>query len=807
MPEQAESPVALKSEQPSSASAGGAPVADAPPDGAAASAQSAPQQEQAADTVQARVRSAGRGTHATDYWEWSRAGAPFFDTAQIGQIHIYQSGAHLYERSGAQPTQSAGLTVDEFKLINAVYVSPPAYDDAYTQLDQNRWVVLQGHPGVGKRATAIRLAIQFLGSFQEADKGVRELPPETDLRRWQTEATVEPDTFYFVDGWIADRAAEMSEYNWRALGQQLARCGSYLVLCCSAGVKLPSDMPQGAVLVWRAPGDARRLLQNHLRFYDVPDARCAELLHDDAVRRLLDQQLGPGRLKVLAWRLNRYHQGEYATLAAALAGFTAHEDATVAARLKQAADDRERSFQIALAVFSGARYRAVEEAAERLAELLAASRPRPPQGDQAPGAQPAAAAETSLFDEMFDDKLARAQAVVETVAPPDHDGPPIEIVRYGDASFQPALLSFVWRRSVALRKPLLAWLREQGYSPYRDMRMRVAWTAAFLAQLEYETVLAELLRPWAQDGDADDRRFGRMTLSYALRALVQNQAFTQPVLNLLRTWSSSSNLLLAQAAVRAYILVGEFFPREALTQWHRILRSWPFEQHFLLTERLGFRIRNDQVRPLFDSLIDAVLTFFFNALLFPRRDFERIYREILAMLREWLAEDQNNQFFSSIVMIMWVGLMHVSLEEEESGASAERPTLPSQAPQPDAGATQPSGPPALLVLVQNLPPSDPCLQDLAHLLSFAIRDKRTRNAALDEALYRWVDYVETDRHLTPALEAVLQALASEPQFNQAFWRREVGRRLENWSTQRPRPGRRPLPVAGQLVRTAGLQRA
>lgn len=743
--------------------------------------------------IQEHIRSQNRRAINQEQWEWQQANSTFFDQSAIGNVFSAAGTVHVhqYARSGQQLYDAAvqtgqvsfsSIEGEEIQFLASVYVKPPElYDKAYACLKKHHWVVLRGRPQTGKRASAFFMAYHLRGGVPDLHR----LSAEINLKEWVTGKDLTENRIYFIEGLSGVRAQEFHAFDWELLGKTLIKKNCYLIISARESVRFnDEDMPSERVYTWLSPDNARVLVEKHLHYYGVSETAVQKLFNETVVAALLNTHLPPGRARVLAERLNQYATGEVTTLEEALRGFTVYDDETVRNRLGTALDDEERAFRISLAVFSGLRYRTVEEAAAQLSKLLATPDARIKKED--PVTLP------SLFDNYVDEKLERAQAKLSTDYPTSTSLVPVEIVRFDDVAYQPALLSFVWRKVTKIRPTLLSWLCEQGSSPYREVRMRVAAAAAFLAQLEFETVVAQVLFPWAIESDREKSRLCRATLSYTFASLVSTEQYSDPALELLRRWSQSNNRQLVWAAARAYGIVGQFYPREAMERWLDILiRSKFVERHIERYILESLRIIVDEpLRPLFDSISDAISTFFVLPLTLPKEEFGRIYKQIITSLREWVDVENQPLFCILISLPLFLGLMHISITDEEivTEESAKSEGVKFA--------------PALLVLANSFERDDPCLQDVAWLLSIAIRTPETRSQAINSGLYGWLSYVEEDPKLYPALKKVLRALINEESFNHPRWHREIGRPFENWA----RYVKNPLTVAGHLVEKLGLQR-
>ena len=743
------------------------------------------------ESVRESIRSHNRHKLNRELQEMQRVASTLFAQSHIGNVFIGQ-GQHLYNPEvKTQRIRFTSLAPDEIEKLTQVYLKPRTYDTAYKCLKENRWVILQGRPQVGKRASALYMAFELQGRTPD----LHELSPETDLKKWIDSEDLNENRIYFIDSLTGVRAQELQAYDWRTLRNVLAEKRSYLVISVKEGVRFTTDMPSEVIHTWLPPEDARTLVRKHLLCHKISSDEAKKLLEDSTVADLIKGNLSPGQASLLAERLAAYQKGEISFLDEALKGFVVYDDKSIRDRLSVAKDDSERAFHIALAVFNGARYRSVEEATDRLALLL--SPPSKKKKDENEDEE-----DSEVFNPFFeeDDRIERAQAELAKEYPSEDSILAVEVVRFTDPAYQPALLSFVWRKFRRIRTLILEWLREYGRDLYSDMRMRTAATVAFLAQHEFETVVIEVLRPWAYEGVS----LSRQTLGYTFASLIRIEQYSDATLALLRDWSRHGNVSLVWAAARAYGVIGPYYPREAMDRWLEILRRYNFiDRHVLESFRI---IVDDKVRPLYQSLFDAINTFFILSLIQPKEDFVRIYKQIISSLRDWVDVDEEYLFAVLIAIPLFVELMALPIATKENEKQNEEDDKDGEIEKKDAKKgdeeMESEFAPALLVLIDACEPNDPCIQDLAWLLSVSIRTQVTRRLTVNVGLFNWVAYVNRDPYLYDALESILSALVQEEKFNHKRWHRELGRPLENWANY----SKKPMRVARNLVKSLGIHR-
>lgn len=719
--------------------------------------------------------------------EFLQANAPYI--AQIGQVVYQQSSGGGHDgRAYQRPFRAAAVGEVEIRRIAAVFTQPPGYDGAAAQLGQEHLVILQGRSHIGKRATAVHLAINLFGP----ELNLQLLSPEIDLEQLESE-NLTAQRVFLVDGLLATRAEGLKELTWQALSSTLKQKQSYLIICARPEVSFPPDLPRGAVQMMDAPQkEPAYLVQQHLRHEGVEMAEIENWLKMSEVAALLQRPLLPPEAYELAQCLLPCIQ-DGAELQQSLQGFFAY----AATAVEEWFDDcegniAEQCFRIALAVFNGARYEEVRAAANALASRF----PPPPEPETAE--KPKIKAERpSPFGMKRTSQLEKAQAYLTKAFVRTHysERTEVEVVRLRNESYQPAFLRYLWEMYPDFRPDLMAWLSSYGNHPLADMRSRAAAAASFLAVLDFETIRANILAPWAKQAFVEGDRRYRTALNDVFGALIWDDNRANEVLGLLRHWMDQENIALVWAAARAYIRIGIRFPHEAMSQWQTLFAR--LFENLKISAALTLVYRPEQGRlfdlsRLFDSLQDAVLTFLLTPLAWSTEQFQQVYQQLLASLREWVNQENQPTFAYFTGLPLFLILTSLRLPVDHSGVAAVV-----------TADDEEKYPPALLVLADAYELNDPCLHNLGWLLSEALRHKPTRAESMHQ-LQGWVRYVDQHDTLRPALLRTMQSLLQEPTFQGANdrWYGLLGLHLWRWSTL----PRQPIQLAGKLLDELNLRR-
>lgn len=698
----------------------------------------------------------------------------------------------------------------EVQHIGFVFERPPAYGPALACLQEKRLVILHGPDGSGKSAATIHLARTIHISSQAS---MRVLSADANLLRWSSVGRLRRDTVYLIDGFLADRARQVADHVWRELAGSLRDANCWLVICASEFVTF-GDGATPYRQQWAAPPDSALILRKHLQVADVDQGDIDRLLAAPEVTAVLNRRPSPRQIRLLAQRLVTHLDGGYDTPAEALRDFATGDETVIANWFKGAKNDEERARWLALAVFNGSRFQLALEASQKLAQRITVAFPPPKEQQRPPDDQPAPPPDlwfTPLIQK--DDWRTRAGVELRHEAYYGANMPTAEVVRLKNPELPRVVLGYLWDRVPEFRPVLLEWLVELGLSSQSEARIRAGTAAAFLAEREYETVLHQVLERWV--AVAATSREARQSLAYALGSLVTAGRYADASFILLQNWARSSNVGRVWAATRAYGIIGLAHPRQAMDGWLDILARYDYLKEVKIDPSLRVKVIDPDLARFFTSLLEAITSFFINALTQPRPEFVRVYGEIVSSLRVNLEERDDDGLFTLTILILFLGLMTLRIDADVAPLANETtPTVDKAAEAVDEatatvepaigglGSLRGREAPALLVLVHNLEDDAPALDDLGKLLGRLIQQRETRHAAIHGALHDWLAYLQEtgDEQLFVALCRVMKTLVRQKSFADRRWRREVGLALEHWTARRPgRVAAPPLPLAGRLL--------
>jgi hypothetical protein len=659
---------------------------------------------------------------------------------------------------------SAEVSGEELGKIKQVYQRPAAYPTALRYLRDKRCVVVRGKPHVGKRAAAIRLALEI----GDGKLPVWELSGEEDLANHIHKLAQRPDTIYLIDGLLREQGRVLKSTAARNLLKSLVDHNCYLIICARPDVPFPADL---AVVDFAPPISITALVEVHLDFYGAPGtSEIRSAVEHSAIAEVLEKGLSPLQADRLAYQLSQaLHDGQSPEIA--LRGLAAATEDEVHEWVQETADDVEDSaFRISLAVFNGARYAHISEATQSLLHRL---RPEP---EHLPKDEPRPAYVSPLKKkDPLSIKLqkARAKPVARTEPTEYSETATIEVIELEDPGYPRALLKYLWQEIDEWRQPLLDWLCAYAIHAPRDLRLRAAGAIGALAGLDFDYIRTRVFLRWAlDDKDPDRRRDYYQALSNALGVLIWDDTHAEDALGLLRAWIDDGREALKWAAARAYAQVGLRYPREAIDQWRRILES-KGKVHIRLTESLGIVLPH----PLHMSVIDAIVSLFLRATEFPHR-LRPVYEQALDGLADWIEADAKDRNAEQVGLPLFLALTMIGYPPEDNSGDPNE------------------WPPAMLYIVGTQPDSH-YRRVLAALLRRALNHE-VLWSGVHAALQEWTEAAEKDQWLERTLGALLKEMLNLPEI--ADWERKRERgRLKVFLNNLAKRHKDPLAVAQRLL--------
>jgi hypothetical protein len=460
----------------------------------------------------------------------------------------------------------------EVEMVQVVYQVTPALDPARRCLREYGLVVLHGRAGTGKRAAAIHL----LGGLNLAngDGLIYELNPSLRLADLRAE-DLPPHTALLLETPSGDALEGLTAWQLKALLNVLAdpqrQCALVIVceqpprqlgrdhahLACAWQVRWPQGLVAGQSAVLAS--HLRYLADQRSETLEDLELRLDRLLAEQDLRNRLQETLEFAQLAELARLLWPVVQ-ERQSLPDALALFHKSAQGEVQAWFNEEHSPDLESLLIAAAVFNGAPYPAVSEAAQALASRLQPDGvlAQPAKTEEKPARPP------SLFAGR-DPRRQRLSAIHAHLAPTalrSHYGDVQEdAVVLENQAWQEAVLRYVWEFD-DLRPPLLGWLQDYGVYGNHHLRTRAAAAIGALACDSFSLIEGQVLRRWADSGDPNVRRSAAQILGMT----IWDETHSAASARLLHYWASQAEKPRWQwTAAAAYGgLAGPRYPQQTL---------------------------------------------------------------------------------------------------------------------------------------------------------------------------------------------------------------------------------------------------
>lgn len=716
-------------------------------------------------------------------------------------FHFYQAhigggfvNNHMHSDDGQFGENQTGrmfnrVSEREIDLIWRVYQPPQAYQHAYSQLRQQRVLILQGRNRIGKRAAAIKLSLDV---HEQDELEIHDLPGDISLMRRLREGTLEEGSAYIADAMLGNRISQLKVREWRALVERMESADCTLVVCVDSSIKLPNDLPHGMCCVIDRPmGNLRDLIVSHIHYYArqlfnvkideeaidacLVDARISSILADDRLMPVEAAQLSSALVSYLTDKCD---------LEQALQKFSVYAENQVvdwfeATEVASDYDEiRERALRITLAIFDGLPQRLFhsleKELRKRLLQHFGIKTPREERDQQQKRKKDSDALPTKSllpFGAAANARspLKRAQAsLVSTTRRTDYyEKTLVRVVKLDTPQFKRALLQYLLEddRYVELLDVVIGWLRDLGGARNVDIRARAAVAVATLAQHDFARMRAEILEPWIDQ----DHKLYRSTLSMTFGEVMWNDELVGDTLSLITHWTRSKDQKYYWAAMRVYTRVGLRFPARALYEWRVIFEKMQREVEIPVNNRLSLVIKT----PIYLSFFDALQGLYIQALEYTSLT-KRIYAELLLGLRDWVRRDARPDAKTQVGLLAFFYFVSMRMLPEENEQSLEEVA------------------PAVLYLIHPNEAASEYVINLTWLFRKALQDKAARADSLN-ILHQWVKYAQHDRAILPKLMVLMRTLTT------IGTKRETDRirlQLYRWATR----SRKPLPVAGTILK-------
>ncbi|TQF04605.1 hypothetical protein E6W39_23225 [Kitasatospora acidiphila] len=449
------------------------------------------------------------------------------------------------EPAGGQPDSG---TAD----ADAGWQADSPFGVAVEELRKQRVVVLSGPATTGRRTAALMLLRAVRATaYRAMDPGLAPGRLAGELRE---------HCGHLLADYATSAERPLREHHLRALSERLGATGGHLVIVVG-----PHPVIQGGSghVPWQPPAP-ELLLRGHLRHKELGGRGIDELLALPEVRSVLGHPRPVAELARFADRVAEYARGARPLDSLAAFGHYAAErqvrewfDDTVQPPQDGRQPLHDKAFLIALAAFDEGPYALTAELGDDLFGRL--------QRIEDPG-EPA---RIPVFGTSSAQRVEYARADRYEEAEETEWGPVLQTkIQFRDPLAAITLLREVWTGHPSSRPALVGWLRRMATDPRPLVRTRAASTTAVLAETDLSSTMALLITRWAAG------RLFRERLAAANALTLAHHLGAPHVPRILRGWCTDPDHRLRWTAVRAYALVGDTFPEQAVAALVEAVRAY-----------------------------------------------------------------------------------------------------------------------------------------------------------------------------------------------------------------------------------------
>ncbi|MGW4943910.1 hypothetical protein ACWEOZ_20255 [Actinoplanes sp. NPDC004185] len=388
----------------------------------------------------------------------------YSSVAAEGAVFGMKNGGGRDSSGGVRVTGK--LSAAHVAAVVERFARPACFDEAVDRLREDRVVVLEGKPGIGRRAGAVSL-------LREVTPGqLLVLSPALTLRDLAQRDYAEGYGYLVIDR-MPDRATTDLDFTWSTVRDQICEAGAFLVVTCAAGGQAANKAVRH--IRWERPSVRAVLCAQLTGAGWSADAATAVI---DDIEASLPEEVSLAGLAALA-RLVEQGTDPYEALR------TLDDNAAAEVRSWFADDPgyREIVEVTALCFLESTDVRTFEAALERLHLALA---------KRLPGKRAKAAAEPD--GGAFGERGRRLNGLLDVKDVPRDVGS-VRIVVFKDESYRRFILEELWKtRSSSFWDAVVVWLDE--LLTHGDS-LAVASGLAWLACAGFEEVDHSYLQPWS----------------------------------------------------------------------------------------------------------------------------------------------------------------------------------------------------------------------------------------------------------------------------------------------------------------------
>ncbi|MFJ5540918.1 hypothetical protein [Micromonospora chalcea] len=461
------------------------------------------------------------------------------DVAAAGSTFGVRDGGG--RRAGGHRKVTGRISDEEAVATVSRYAAPPCFAEAQTKLRSHHVVVIEGRPGMGRRAGAINLL----------RKVTRErlvvLSPTNSLREL-AERTYDKDLGYLILDHVYEQRRADLEFTWSGVQEKIKRAGAFLVITNAfVGGTTSSAVPH---IAWDLPS-----AEATLRVQLGPREDLDEIVRD--VLTALGDDTAVTKLAAVARMIRddglpadeamrKLDEGAAREVLEWFTGRPSHRDIVAAAALCFLEGTDVRTYESLL-----------DDLHDELAERVSGKR---------------AKAQLRRRDaEIFGERETRLYGTgLLQVRSESWNGASIDTVAFKDDAYRRHVLAELWRTQThhfwdAIRE----WLTGAAVSEVAESHTAVASGLAWLACFSVNETQRCYLEPWSA---ATSGWPGQVTAAYALWFMCHRDGLASIALQTAVRWARSSDS--DQQWTAAFALGGElgmFFPSDAVNRLWQLM--------------------------------------------------------------------------------------------------------------------------------------------------------------------------------------------------------------------------------------------
>lgn len=589
------------------------------------------------------------------------------------------------------------VTVREKLRLHTIYVQPQIYKNAQSLRNEQRILILWGESNIGKATAALHLLLDKYFSIKRIDPSVK----IDQLRSF----SFDKETGYLIDTLASENANLLSSFDFNSLSQRLIEQNSHLIITVDRCVDLSRSSVQGYYIRWDERPNCTKMLKQHLTWLlfdelENNQKEIEQIVTNPAVQDLLTSHTPPALVVTLASLLVQVINKQK-PLEQAITDFFSALIGEIRDRFQRSDHTiADRSLIITLAAYSGAQQHIINEADQRLKNLLKHPISITNQGSSNP---------PNFFTStlnQFDAVYAQQRRAFQNI----RFGPTeTTIVELDYPILQRGILELVWEEFGRLRQPILTWLKGQGRASDFEVRGPAAAAAGYIARFDITMVIKKLIIPWA----ANDREETRNSASIALGVLADDDRYNAHVLALLQDWENPNHELpFRLAAIATYGgLISEQDPNYSLKRLYMLTQ----------VDSTDFR--------LLTEIVESVLSIFER-----QKEKEENASDVFKTLIGWTNE-------LGYRIAIWTGLISFLYIADVSQIE----------PLPPEGTW-----PTLLWLIKE---NEKCHNHITTLFQRALQNHSTRRYALNTVLQSWLRNVDSNHRLYDPFAQLIRSLA------------------------------------------------